>query len=80
MVLGGDQGGRGCGRGHHQSGGAGGYASGHQQHGGAGGFVASQGQGSDYGQGKNQPMFHPGYGGGDRSLMRRGGGRGRHNF
>jgi hypothetical protein len=80
MVLGGDHGGRGGGRGHQQSRGAGGYASGHQQHGGAGGFVASQGQGSSFGWGGNQPMFHLGYGGGDRSLMHRGGCRGRHNF
>jgi hypothetical protein len=80
MVLGSDLGGHGSGRDHQQSGGASGYASGHQQHGGAGGFVAGQGQGSGFGRGGNQPMFHPSYGGGDQSLMRRGGGRGRHSF
>lgn len=43
----------------------------------AGGHLSGQVQGTGLGRGGNQPVFHPGYGGGDRSAGRRGGVRGR---
>ena len=58
MALGGDHGGRGGGRGQHQSRGAGNRASGHQHHGGAGEHTSGPVQGTCMGRGGNQPVFH----------------------
>ncbi|PWZ46274.1 hypothetical protein Zm00014a_005638 [Zea mays] len=79
MALGGDHGDRGGGRGQHQSNGVRSHASGNHQHGDVGGHghLPGQVQGTGLGRGGNQPVFHTGYGGGDRSAARRGGVRGR---